>query len=149
MESISNITLSEKKHESKRIWVNGTFDVLHRGHFELLKYASSLGKLRVGIDYDNRVSELKGPSRPVNVWEDRAFVMSLIKGVDSVVGFATQEDLEKSIKNWEPDILVVGSDYRGKEVFGSQYAKEVVFFNRIPDYSSTKIINYGKDFSGW
>jgi D-beta-D-heptose 7-phosphate kinase/D-beta-D-heptose 1-phosphate adenosyltransferase len=149
MESISNITLSEKKHEIKRIWVNGTFDVLHRGHFELLKYASSLGKLRVGIDYDNRVSELKGPSRPVNVWEDRAFVMSLIKGVDSVVGFATQEDLEKSIKNWEPDILVVGSDYRGKEVFGSQYAKEVVFFNRIPDYSSTKIINYGKDFSGW
>jgi D-beta-D-heptose 7-phosphate kinase/D-beta-D-heptose 1-phosphate adenosyltransferase len=132
-----------------KVWVNGTFDVLHRGHFELLKYASSLGKLRVGVDYDNRVSELKGPSRPVNVWEDRAFVMSLIKGVDSVVGFATQEDLEKSIKNWEPDILVVGSDYRGKEVFGSQYAKEVVFFNRIPDYSSTKIINYGKDFSGW
>jgi D-beta-D-heptose 7-phosphate kinase/D-beta-D-heptose 1-phosphate adenosyltransferase len=132
-----------------RVWVNGTFDVLHRGHFELLKFASSLGKLRVGIDYDNRVSELKGPSRPVNVWEDRTFVMSRIKGVDSVVGFATQQELENLIKTWSPDILVVGSDYKGKDVLGSQYAKEIVFFERIPDYSSTKIINYGKDISGW
>jgi D-beta-D-heptose 7-phosphate kinase/D-beta-D-heptose 1-phosphate adenosyltransferase len=132
-----------------RVWVNGTFDVLHRGHFELLKFASSLGKLRVGIDYDNRVSELKGPSRPVNVWEDRTFVMSRIKGVDSVVGFATQQELENLIKTWSPDILVGGSDYKGKDVLGSQYAKEIVFFERIPDYSSTKIINYGKDISGW
>jgi D-beta-D-heptose 7-phosphate kinase/D-beta-D-heptose 1-phosphate adenosyltransferase len=132
-----------------RVWVNGTFDVLHRGHFELLKFASKLGVLRVGIDYDNRVSELKGPSRPVNIWEDRAFVMSRIKGVDSVVGFATHEELESTIKSWSPDILVVGSDYKGKDVLGAQYSKEVVFFERIPNYSSTKIINYGKDISGW
>lgn len=129
----------------KKIWVNGTFDVLHRGHFELLKFASELGKVRVGIDYDERVSKLKGLTRPVNVWEDRSFVMSMIKGVDSVVGFATDQDLEKSIKNWNPDIIVVGSDYKGKDVIGSQYCKEVVFFERIPNYSSTKIINYGKD----
>lgn len=132
-----------------KVWVNGTFDVLHKGHFELLKFAASYGKLRVGIDYDNRVSELKGPSRPVNTWEDRSFVMSQIKGVDSVVGFATQEELEQSIKSWDPDYLIVGSDYKGKEVLGSQYSKEVIFFERIPNYSSTKIINYGKDFSGW
>lgn len=132
-----------------RVWVNGTFDVLHRGHFELLKFASSFGILRVGIDYDNRVSELKGPSRPVNIWEDRAFVMSQIKGVDSVVGFATQEELEKSIKTWKPTYLIVGSDYKGKDVLGSQYAEDVIFFERIPNYSSTKIINYGKDSSSW
>jgi D-beta-D-heptose 7-phosphate kinase/D-beta-D-heptose 1-phosphate adenosyltransferase len=75
--------------------------------------------------------------------------MSRIKGVDSVVGFATQQELENLIKTWSPDILVVGSDYKGKDVLGSQYAKEIVFFERIPDYSSTKIINYGKDISGW
>ena len=132
-----------------RVWVNGTFDVLHRGHFELLKLATSYGILRVGIDYDNRVSELKGPKRPVIIWEDRSFVMSQIKGVDSVVGFATQEELEQSIKSWNPDYLIVGSDYKGKEVIGSRYCKEVIFFERIPNYSSTKIINYGKDFSGW
>ena len=93
-----------------KVWVNGTFDVLHRGHFELLKFASTLGRVRVGIDYDNRVSELKGPTRPVNVWEDRSFVMSMIKGVDSVVGFATQEDLE----NWHQvdSLLCYWSAYR-------------------------------------
>lgn len=140
----------EGRHSTEvRVWVNGTFDILHRGHIELLKYASSFGRLRVGIDYDNRVSELKGPSRPVNVWEDRSFVMSQIKGVDSVVGFATQQELEESIKNWNPDYLIVGSDYKGKDVLGSQYCKEVIFFERIPNYSSTKIINYGKDSSGW
>ena len=137
------------ENKVKTVWVNGTFDILHRGHFELLKFASELGKVRVGIDYDNRVSELKGPTRPVNVWEDRSFVMSMIKGVDSVVGFATHQDLENSIKNWNPDIIVVGSDYKGKDVIGSQYCKEVVFFERIPNYSSTKIINYGKDSNNW
>ena len=137
------------ENKVKRVWVNGTFDILHRGHFELLKFASELGKVRLGIDYDNTVSELKGPTRPVNVWEDRSFVMSMIKGVDSVVGFATHQDLENSIKNWNPDIIVVGADYRGKDVIGSQYSSEVVFFDRIPNYSSTKIINYGKDSNNW
>lgn len=132
-----------------KVWVNGTFDVLHRGHFELLKFASNFGLLRVGIDYDKRVKELKGLTRPVNTWEDRAFLMKQIKGVDSVVGFATQQELEKSIKNWNPDYLIVGSDYKGKDVLGSQYCKEVIFFERIPNYSSTNIINYGKDSSSW
>lgn len=132
-----------------KVWVNGTFDVLHRGHFELLKFASNFGLLRVGIDYDKRVKELKGLTRPVNTWEDRAFLMKQIKGVDSVVGFENQQELEDSIKKWSPDYLIVGSDYKGKEVLGSNYAKEVIFFERIPNYSSTNIINYGKDFSGW
>lgn len=128
-----------------RVWVNGTFDVLHRGHFELIKYASSFGRLRVGIDYDNRVKELKGLTRPVNLWDDRSFAMSMIVGVDSVVGFEGQEELEKNIKIWNPHFLIVGSDYKNKKVIGSQYCKEVIFFDRIENYSSTKIINYGKD----
>lgn len=128
-----------------RVWVNGTFDVLHRGHFELIKYASSFGRLRVGIDYDNRVKELKGLTRPVNLWDDRSFAMSMIVGVDSVVGFESQEELEKNIKIWNPHFLIVGSDYKNKKVIGSQYCKEVIFFDRIENYSSTKIINYGKD----
>lgn len=137
------------ENKKKKVWVNGTFDVLHRGHFELIKFASELGTLRVGIDYDNRVSELKGPTRPVNVWEDRSFVMSMIKGVNSVIGFATHQDLENAIKNWKPDIIVVGSDYKGKEVIGSQFCNEIVFFERLPNYSSTKIINYGKNSNNW
>jgi len=130
-----------------KVWVNGTFDVLHRGHLELLEFASSLGEVRVGVDYDNRVKVLKGEDRPVNMWSDRCYFLSRIIGINSVVGFGSDFELEEQIRKWSPDYLVVGSDYRDKKVFGSEYAKKVIFFDKIEGYSSTKIINYGKDIS--
>ena len=132
-----------------RSWVNGTFDVVHRGHIELLEFASSLGKVRVGIDYDERVKSLKGNDRPVNTWEDRRYFLSRIIGVDSVVGFGSDSELKNEIKQWSPDYIIVGSDYKDKYVIGSEYAKNVIFFDKIEGYSSTKIINYGKNISNW
>jgi D-beta-D-heptose 7-phosphate kinase/D-beta-D-heptose 1-phosphate adenosyltransferase len=55
----------------KKVWTNGTFDVLHVGHLKLLEFSASFGELRVGIDSDKRVKELKGPDRPFNTTEDR------------------------------------------------------------------------------
>jgi len=130
-----------------KVWVNGTFDVVHRGHLELLEFASSLGDVRVGIDYDNRVKELKGDERPLNMWSDRCYFLSRITGIDSIVGFGSDFELEEQIRKWSPNYLIVGSDYRDKNVIGSQHAKNVVFFDKIEGYSSTKIINYGKDIS--
>lgn len=125
-----------------KVWVNGTFDVLHRGHFELLTFAAKFGTLRVGIDLDDRVKQLKGLDRPVNSFNDRVYAMASIKGVDSVVGFGTDDGLRQCIKNWAPDVMVVGSDYKDKIVIGSEFAGEVVFFDRIDGYSSTNIINH-------
>lgn len=130
-----------------RVWVNGTFDVLHRGHFELLEFASRFGDLRVGVDFDSRVKELKGEDRPVNKWLDRIYALESIKGVDSVVGFATDEDLIDAIIEWKPDIMIVGSDYKDKRVIGSEHAGELVFFDRIEGYSSTNIINHANNSS--
>lgn len=124
-----------------KVWVNGTFDVLHVGHMKLLEYAHSLGTVRVGIDYDNRVKELKGDTRPINTWVDRIYFMSRIIGVDSVVGFGSEFELKEQIRLWSPDILVVGSDYKGKYVIGSEYAKEVRFFEKLDGYSTTNIVN--------
>lgn len=126
-----------------RIWVNGTFDVLHIGHLRLLQYANSFGDVRVGIDKDNRVKELKGDDRPINNWFDRIEMMRSIKNVDSVVGFSTDEELRNEIKKWNPDIMIVGSDYKDKPVIGSELVKEVLFFDKIGDHSTTKIINHG------
>ena len=130
-----------------KVWVNGTFDVVHRGHLELLEFASSLGEVRIGIDHDLRVKELKGDSRPVNIWSDRMYFLSRIVGINSIVGFGSDFELKEEIRKWEPDYLVVGSDYKNKYVIGSEYAKNVIFFDKIEGYSSTNIINYGKNIS--
>jgi D-beta-D-heptose 7-phosphate kinase/D-beta-D-heptose 1-phosphate adenosyltransferase len=130
-----------------RVWVNGTFDVLHRGHIELLKFASRFGSLRVGIDYDSRVKELKGESRPYNLWNDRKFMMESITYVNSVVGFGSDEELENQIKEWNPKYLIVGADYRDKNVIGSHLVEQVLFFDKIDGFSSTKILQYEKNIS--
>ena len=100
----------------KKIWVNGCFDIIHRGHIELFKYAKSLGDfLIVGLDTDSRISGNKGDNRPINKLEDRIFVLQSIKFVDSVVSFDTDEELEKQIEAAKPDIMVVGSDWINKK----------------------------------
>jgi D-beta-D-heptose 7-phosphate kinase/D-beta-D-heptose 1-phosphate adenosyltransferase len=122
------------------VWVNGTFDILHRGHIELIKFASQFGKLRVGIDSDDRVKKLKGDKRPFNTFENRAFFMENIKGVDSVVQFNSQEELEERIIEWDADILIVGEEYKDKVVFGSEHVKSVIFFPKVGNFSTTNIL---------
>lgn len=125
----------------KTVFVNGTFDVLHRGHLELLNYAKSLGDvLYVGIDDDERVKEKKGPSRPINTLNERLFMLENLKSVDYVMHFSSDESLEGLVKSIKPDIMVVGSDWKDKSVIGSYYASELKFFERMDEYSSTKII---------
>lgn len=122
-------------------FVNGCFDVLHPGHIKLLKYARSLGDyLIVAIDSDRKVAEMKGSERPIFSQHDRALMLKSIRYVDVVHVFNTKEDLEQLLESIQPDIIVVGSDWKGKEVVGSQYAKSVRFFDRIGGYSTTKTI---------
>lgn len=126
----------------KKIFVNGTFDLLHRGHLELLNYAKSLGdRVYVGIDTDRRVSEKKGPSRPIYKQEDRKFFLENLKSVYKVYLFDSDIQLECLINMIKPDIMVVGSDWKGKSVIGSMYAAELIFFDRIGDYATTKTIH--------
>jgi len=125
----------------KVIWTNGCFDILHRGHVEMFKYAKSLGdKLVVGIDSDKKVREDKGDMRPINNQDDRKFLLESIKWVDRVNVFNTQQELENMIQYTEPDIMIIGSDWEGKNIVGQQYAKKVIFFDRVGDYSTSNII---------
>ena len=125
----------------KTIWVNGCFDILHPGHIELFKVAKSLGdKLIVGIDTDEKVKSDKGNDRPINSLHFRKSMLESIKYIDVVLSFGSKSELEDLIELYSPDILMVGSDWKNGEVVGRQFAKEVRFFNRICDYSSTKII---------
>ncbi len=123
-----------------KIFVNGTFDILHRGHLEMLKYAKSLGDdLFVCIDSDSRVKELKGPTRPVNNQEDRKFMLESLKWIDRCWIFSDEEELEKIIELYKPDIMVKGSDYKNKPIVGSQYCKEIIFYEHT-GHSTTGLI---------
>lgn len=125
----------------KKVFVNGTFDILHPGHIDLLYLASTYGdEFVVAIDSDRRVKEKKGDSRPINNEDTRSKIIFHIKGVDKVFIFDSDEELRDIIKEYEPDVMMVGSDYRDKEVIGSEYAKQLVFFERDTRYSSTKVI---------
>lgn len=125
-----------------KVWVNGTFDVLHVGHINLLEFAASFGEVRVGLDTDKRVKELKGDSRPFNNQEDRKKMLESLKFVKEVVLFDSRQELIDSVKDYQPDIMVIGDDYKDQVVYGSEHAKKLVFFEKLPSYSTTKILNY-------
>ena len=125
----------------KIVWTNGCFDILHRGHFEMFKYAKAFGEqLIVGIDSDEKVRADKGPDRPFNSVEDRKFALECVKYIDEVVIFNSREELEQEIRQLQPDIMVIGSDWKGKTVVGEQYCTELKFFDRIEGYSTTNIL---------
>lgn len=124
----------------KRIFVNGTFDIVHRGHLELLEYAYNLGTVLVAIDTDRRVKELKGTSRPINNQNDRAYLLRSLKFTSGVVTFDTDQELIDTIKSYQPDIMIKGSDYRNKPIIGSEYCREIKFYDVVNGYSTTKTI---------
>ena len=125
----------------KIVWTNGCFDILHRGHIELFKYASLLGdELIVGIDSDEKVKKDKGEGRPINNLDDRMFVLDSIECIDIVLDFDSTNELRNLIKDIKPDVMVIGSDWKDKKVVGEEYAGKVDFFDRIEGYSTTKIL---------
>jgi D-beta-D-heptose 7-phosphate kinase/D-beta-D-heptose 1-phosphate adenosyltransferase len=124
----------------KTIFVNGTFDILHPGHVQLLNHARSLGdSLLVAIDGDQRVQELKGSGRPINSEDDRKLMLENLRSVDTVWIFNSDQELEDICRLYNP-VMVKGSDYKDKHIIGQQYCKEIVFYDRIEPYSTTQAI---------
>ena len=126
----------------KKIFTNGCFDILHRGHLELFEYAKSFGYLYVGVDSDEKVRRDKGKDRPYNKLADRIKMLQSLRVIDEVRSFNSTEGLDHLIKEIEPDIMIIGSDWRGKTVIGQEHAKELKFFERINGYSTTNILEY-------
>ena len=102
----------------KKIFTNGCFDILHRGHIELLKYCSTLGFVVVGLNSNESIKKIKGGNRPIIDEEDRKFILESCKYVNEVIIFSEQTPYEL-IKKLKPDIIVKGGDYKSNEVVGS------------------------------
>ena len=139
-EEISKLIDNLKKEHKKIVFTNGCFDILHIGHVKYLQKAKSLGDiLIVGANSNESVTRLKGPERPINDEYDRAYLLASLEVVDYVVIFKEDTPYEL-IKKIKPDILVKGKDYEGKEVVGSDIAKEVQLIEFVNGKSTTKII---------
>lgn len=101
------------------VFTNGVFDLLHPGHVDLLLAARREGEsLIVGINTDESVQRLKGPTRPVRTTQDRALVLAALEVVDAVVAFGEDTPL-RLIELLQPDVLVKGGDYVETTVVGA------------------------------
>jgi len=121
------------------VFTNGCFDILHRGHLDLLKFCKSLGSnVIVGLNSDESVKRLKGEKRPINNQEDRKYFLESLKFVDKVIVFE-EETPYNLIKRIKPDIVVKGGDYVMTDVVGFNLC-EVKIFNYVQGYSTTKTI---------
>lgn len=134
------------------IWVNGCFDILHLGHIDLLRYAKNytddteprvihLNRLYVGLDSDERVRQLKGNKRPINDINTRLTIMQNLRMVDDVFIFGSDDELRQLVKWLNIDYMIVGDQYRDKEVIGRENAHWGVVFYPVDDRSTTDIIN--------
>jgi rfaE bifunctional protein nucleotidyltransferase chain/domain len=121
-----------------KVFTNGCFDVLHRGHVELLSYCANIGEVVVGLNSDKSVRRLKGKSRPINNQDDRRIILESIKYVSEVIIFEEDTPYEL-IKILKPDLIVKGGDYLPNEVVGYDLT-EVRIFNTLKGYSSTAVI---------
>ncbi|WP_345987867.1 D-glycero-beta-D-manno-heptose-7-phosphate kinase [Sulfurimonas sp. HSL1-2] len=122
------------------VFTNGCFDILHVGHVKYLQVAKSFGDvLIVGLNSDASVRALKGPSRPVNSENDRAYILAALESVDYVVKFGDDTPYEL-IKMLRPDVLVKGGDYEGKAVVGTEFAGELKLVDFVEGKSTTKTI---------
>ena len=123
------------------VFTNGCFDILHVGHLQYLEQSRALGdKLIVGLNSDDSVRRLKGPSRPVNNQEDRKRMLEALRCVDEVIIFDEDTPYEL-IRSLNPDIITKGGDYRVEDVVG-QDLSQVVVLPYVNGKSTTRILNH-------
>ncbi len=129
----------------KVVFTNGCFDLLHVGHVRLLRQAAALGDyLIVGLNSDESVRRLKGPSRPLNNEDARAELLAALECVDTVTVFSEDTPLEL-IDRILPDVLVKGGDYRPEEVVGKAEVEaaggRLVLIPLVEGHSTTGLVH--------
>jgi D-beta-D-heptose 7-phosphate kinase/D-beta-D-heptose 1-phosphate adenosyltransferase len=133
-----------KRNGRRVVFTNGCFDLLHPGHIQLLEAARAMGDaLVVGLNSDESVRSLKGPSRPVIPQQERAEILANLECVDAVVVF-NELTPQKTVAALLPDILVKGGDWPGNQIVGRKEVEaaggKVVLIDVVQGYSTTEIL---------
>lgn len=143
-QQIAEISRKLKAAGKTVVFTNGCFDILHAGHVRYLTAARELGDcLVLGLNSDESVRRLKGPTRPVNTQEDRAEVLAGLTAIDYIVIFSKQTAGEL-VAELQPDIYVKGGDYCIEDLpeakIAAQYGGKTVLIPEVPGRSSSSII---------
>lgn len=133
-----------KENGKKIVFTNGCFDLVHRGHIEVLANTADLGdKLIIGLNSDSSIKDLKGENRPIMDETSRAILLASLQFVDAIV-FFSEETPYKLIETLVPDILAKGGDYKVTEIAGNgvvlENGGEVILVPFIDGFSSTNIV---------
>ncbi|MGC8822528.1 MAG: D-glycero-beta-D-manno-heptose 1-phosphate adenylyltransferase [Desulfurella sp.] len=144
-EQIKEIIDKLKAFNKKIVFTNGCFDIIHAGHVNYLQKAKQLGDvLIVGLNSDKSVKSIKGEKRPINNQDDRACVLSAFYFVDYVVIF-DQDTPYELIKIIQPNVLVKGADWEGKNIVGKDIVEKsngkIVLIDYLEGKSTTSIID--------
>jgi len=134
-----------KKSDKKIVFTNGCFDIIHRGHVEVLAQTADLGdKLIIGLNSDISIQKLKGKNRPIINENSRAILLAALDFVDAIILFSEETPLNL-ITNLNPDILAKGGDYKISTIVGHKIVQEnggeVILVPFMEGFSSTNIIN--------
>lgn len=140
--------LNQHRVGKKVVFTNGCFDLLHVGHVRYLNEAKSKGDILVlGLNSDESVKRLKGPTRPIQNENDRAEILANLNSIDYVCLFCEDTPLEL-IKKVKPDVLVKGGDWQPSQIVGSDfvmsYGGKVESLQFIEGRSTTQIIEKSK-----
>lgn len=147
-EEAKNLSESSRQQGGLIVTTNGCFDLLHKGHVQYLEYARSLGEiLIVALNADASIKKLKGPMRPLNNAEDRAYVVAALSCVDGVCIFDEDTPAEW-LKTIRPNIHVKGADWQGKDIPEEALMKSwngrVNYASYLDGYSTTNLIEKSK-----
>ena len=145
LDSLKNKVTSWKENGHKIVFTNGCFDIMHKGHIEVLSKSSDLGdKLIIGLNSDSSVQKLKGNSRPIIDENSRAIALAALSFVDAIVLFSEEPPINL-ISTLNPDILAKGGDYEIRTIVGHEIVQknggEVILIPFVDGFSSTNIIN--------
>ena len=137
-------TLHLLRESSTVIFTNGCFDILHPGHVDLLQRARALGDILVlGLNSDDSVRRLKGPTRPINALAERAFVLAGLSAVDYIAPFEEDTPLEL-IRAIQPDVLIKGGDWPVEKIVGREVVEArggtVLSLPLLPGYATTDLV---------
>lgn len=130
---VNNIGMNNRR---PKVFISGCFDGLHEGHKHLLNVANALGEVTVALNTDEYCQRVKGEGRPINKWSSRLRALQLCPYVRYVTGTSGGECLREAIKEYRPDFIIVGDDYKADQVVGRELA-QVLIVPRLAGFSTT------------